>query len=224
MGVVLVGFTYSISASDAYPFDNEKGYLSPASEVQAWYDSIERSRQQNLALADCWNDKEACPRHLRSLVVILNRGADLQDDQKVKVVNRYINRFKRYKKDRRQELDTDHGRVVSHHEWVTLSEFLKSGGDCEDYASSKYHILKKLGFDASDMRIVVVYDRIEREFHALLAVRYQDGTSVLLDTDNRSYKRKPSRFKFIYAMNEDAVWDHDIASARLARNVLRAIR
>ena len=52
-----------------------------------------------------------------------------------------------------------------------MYDFLTKGGDCEDYASAKYFMLRGLGFPAEDMRIVITYERKLRGYHAVLAIQ-----------------------------------------------------
>ena len=72
-------------------------------------------------------------------------------------------------------------------------------------------MLRQLGIDADDMRVVVTYNRKLHGTHAVLAVRRPDGEVWLLDSDNRIRKTHHREFRFIYAINEHGVWDHDTA-------------
>ena len=56
-------------------------------------------------------------------------------------------------------------------QFETLTEFLKSGGDCEDFAMAKYFVLREFGVPAENMRIVVGKERMRSDHHAMLAVR-----------------------------------------------------
>ena len=42
--------------------------------------------------------------------------------------------------------------------WATPGEFMSRAGDCEDFAIAKYLSLRELGWDAGDLRVVVVRD------------------------------------------------------------------
>ena len=66
--------------------------------------------------------------------------------------------------------------------WATTSEFLrKKGGDCEDFALTKYWTLRALGIPAERMR-VLVGDRIQEGIaHAVLAVKDDAGKVWILD-------------------------------------------
>ncbi len=216
VAVVSVG-----AKKDAYPFGDHDSYVTSATEFAGWNDFLERSKDQEAEVQQCVQSKESCQRHLRSLRVILQSAASLEPMQQVKLVNRYVNRFgkHRYKKDKQISIPTEKGNFRIRHDWVTLSEFLKRGGDCEDYATTKYQILRILGMPAEDLRIVIAYDRFEREYHGLVAVRLENNESFLLDTDNRIYARQPTRYRYIFSLNEDAIWDHDIKSIRVPRSL-----
>jgi predicted transglutaminase-like cysteine proteinase len=64
--------------------------------------------------------------------------------------------------------------------WATPRETFGRSADCEDYAIIKYLSLKKLGWSASELRIVVLKHEVRNELHAVL-VAYIDGTAYVLD-------------------------------------------
>lgn len=93
--------------------------------------------------------------------------------------------------------------------WAAPDEFFARGGDCEDFAIAKYFSLKKIGFPAGQMRIVVLNDRRLRIAHAVLEVRIGDQTFVL---DNRYSKvmhwDEVPHYRAIYSVNEASYWVH----------------
>lgn len=93
--------------------------------------------------------------------------------------------------------------------WETLGEFIDKDGDCEDYAIAKYYSLKALGFDISEMRIVVLEDENLHVPHAVLAV-FLDGNSFILDNQIPAVVRDTSivHYRPIYSINEQAWWFH----------------
>ena len=95
--------------------------------------------------------------------------------------------------------------------WATPGQFLSRGGDCEDYAITKYFSLVRLGFPIDDLRLVVVNDTDRHIFHAVLAVR-SEGRAWLLD--NESPEVTPfaaaARYKPIYSLNEHGWWMHSL--------------
>ncbi len=50
---------------------------------------------------------------------------------------------------------------------------MNNSGDCADYAIAKFFALRYLGYSNEEMRIAVVYDRMRRIGHAVLAI-YSD--------------------------------------------------
>jgi predicted transglutaminase-like cysteine proteinase len=110
--------------------------------------------------------------------------------------------------------------------WETPFQFLRKGGDCEDYAIAKYMMLRDLGIPADEMRIVVLKDLALRIDHAVLAV-YIDGTPFILD--NRYSNIVPANllpdYQPLYSINENGWWLHlpALDSLALARDSKRLI-
>jgi predicted transglutaminase-like cysteine proteinase len=93
--------------------------------------------------------------------------------------------------------------------WATPGQFFAKYGDCEDYAIAKYLTLKRLGVDASTMRIVVLQDLNLRVAHAVLAV-YIDGGITILDNQIKGTVQAKviHHYKPIFSINENAWWLH----------------
>ena len=64
--------------------------------------------------------------------------------------------------------------------WASPLEVVEKAGDCEDYAIAKYLMLRSIGFDASDMKLVALREAGSYEYHAILAVRWE-GEWLFLD-------------------------------------------
>lgn len=99
--------------------------------------------------------------------------------------------------------------------WAAPREFFGKGGDCEDYAITKYLLLRELGIDPDSMRIVVVMDAQRDTAHAVLAVYLPDDILVL-DNLSRSIARHQyvSNYIPIYSVNEKHAWLHTRNKAR----------
>ena len=207
----------------AYDFSDEADYLAPAENWPAWHNTMERASQEANKIQGCLQDKRRCERWLRSLHVVVDRSRNLSQKQQLEIVNRYINRHRHYRRDRRNQAAASWGDEAVFSQWSTLLEFLQRGGDCEDYATAKYTVLRLLGYSADTLRIVVVYDRKTREYHAVVAVHDEQGNTRLLDIDNRIYGRKPTAYRYVYAVNENSIWDHSVAST-LPKRRQRRIR
>ena len=116
--------------------------------------------------------------------------------RQLQAVNAYANRIP-YRSDLER-----HG-VVDY--WATPRETLGRSADCEDYAIIKYLSLRKLGWSASELRLVVLKHEVRNELHAVL-VAYLDGTAYVLDNlipDVREHAAIPY-YRPIFSINETA--------------------
>lgn len=93
--------------------------------------------------------------------------------------------------------------------WATPIEFLKNGGDCEDYAIAKYITLKTMGVAEDRLRIAIVHDMVKNIPHAILVVYTDDGPMIL---DNQSkvtrMASEVTRYKPIFSINATSWWLH----------------
>ena len=93
--------------------------------------------------------------------------------------------------------------------WAIPREFFANGGDCEDFAITKYFSLRWLGYPRETLRIVVVQDTNLRVPHAVLAVAR--GADVLvLDNQVREVlkHREVVHYVPVYSINESRWWIH----------------
>lgn len=129
-------------------------------------------------------------------------------EAQVNAVNSYMNKV-RYVSDRKNYGKGDY--------WATVAEFMSRGGDCEDYSLAKYFSLLALGFDAKDMRVVILFDRAKRIEHAVLAVSL-NGRELILDNQSARVREDASisNYKPIYAVARDMWWR--FSEAKLAAN------
>lgn len=185
-------------------------YLGPATTLTDWADTLTRAHDQRISLDACLDEYDACPARLKGMHLLVSKARALSRERQLRLVNRYVNK-RRYRGDRSAEVDSQVAgepvRLKSR--WSTLTEFLQRGGDCEDYATSKYQLMRVLGMAAEDLRVVVVYDRQSRGYHAVLAARLEDGAAWLLDSDDSIHRGHPFGYRFVYALNENAIWDHE---------------
>ena len=203
-------------AAAAYDFSPETDFLATTDAWPDWHETITRAGAERETVRACIDDAELCKGKLKSVRVILERGRDLTRRKQLQLVNRYVNNHRRYRDDKRRTLDTRTGERLVRQQWSTLLDFLKKGGDCEDYATAKYLILREMGISADELRIVVVYDRQVRDHHAVVAVDNGDSFA-LLDTDDRIYRQRPRMYRYVYAVNEKGIWAHAVDQARVRR-------
>lgn len=91
--------------------------------------------------------------------------------------------------------------------WETPAEFVRRGGDCEDFAIAKYFSLIRLGFPPGDLRIVVIKDRNLHASHAVLAVR-RAGQTWLMDIAMSEVvpMALATQYTPVYAFNAQGWW------------------
>lgn len=93
--------------------------------------------------------------------------------------------------------------------WATPVEFLKRGGDCEDFAIAKYTALRTLGVPEERMRVAIVHDKQKNIPHAVLIV-YTDQGPYILDNQNKNLMNasREGRYRPIFSINRTAWWLH----------------
>lgn len=107
--------------------------------------------------------------------------------------------------------------------WETPGQFIAYGGDCEDYAITKYFSLVRLGFSPDDLRIVIVNDTSKQVFHAVLAVRL-NGQTWLLDNEAARVVAMDSVAHYIpvYSLNQNGWWLYSNPTIRIAGTTITA--
>ena len=193
-----------------YRFDDDSTRFGDASLWDEWYDAVQRTNDEIDAIKACIADEANCDIQMKRIGLLISHGETLKPAQQLQLINRYINRMRRYTEDRRTVKELEDSRLFVSQQWSTLLDFMHKGGDCEDFATAKYALLKLLGYDTHDLRIVVVYDRDVHEYHALIAVKTAPENVALLDIDNRIYSYKPAHYRFVYSINEHSIWDHSL--------------
>jgi predicted transglutaminase-like cysteine proteinase len=125
------------------------------------------------------------------------RGEDPM--MQLEAVNAYANRIAY-----RSDLDR-HG-IADY--WATPLESFGRSADCEDYAIIKYLSLRKLGWPADDLRIVVLKHEVRNELHAVL-VAYAGGTAWVLDNLLPDVREHAAirHYRPIFSINE-AAWHY----------------
>ena len=93
--------------------------------------------------------------------------------------------------------------------WATPVEFMKHGGDCEDFAIAKYIALRALGVPESRMRVAIVQDLKKNMPHAVLIV-YSEKGPLVLDNQSQVMRKAASirHYKPIFSINRLAWWLH----------------
>ena len=189
------------------PFDPSVSLLPPEVRLPRWEQALTSLRRDARRLDACLADAAVCghPRLVawRGLVQALDGAAP---QTVLAAVDAFVDAVP-YAHDRETFGVADH--------WAGPWRFLQSRGDCEDYAIAKYATLKRLGFAARDLQIVVVEDTLLGVAHAVLAVRLATTIWIL---DNQLATPVPAaaldRYRPYYAVNEDARWLHRLPDER----------
>ncbi len=190
------------TAAETYRFDVADDYLAPSDQWDMWRATEAAFAADFAAIEHCADPDADCSGNHRAVNRLLARLKDVEPESRVKAVNAWVNR-RRYRDDR--STTTPDGRMPN--EWRSLSDLLRRGGDCEDFAMAKYFLLRQVGIPAEQMRVVVAWDRPTRAYHALLAYD-TDAGAWLIETDGSIRRNAHGKYRFLYSINELGVWDH----------------
>lgn len=115
-----------------------------------------------------------CRSGLRKTFAEAAREAEtLSPVEALSFINRTVNRNLRYSSDEDAWHRGDY--------WASPEEIAAKGvGDCEDFATTKLWLLRSIGFDESQLQLVVLKDTRRQLYHAVLTVHI-DGKAYVLD-------------------------------------------
>ena len=167
--------------------------------VSHWNRVLRRLPKLSEALSACAADPVHCTAPWMGTWLQAHRAAaGLDRGEQLRVVNRFFNR-RPYK--------SDHETYRTSEYWAAPDEFMAYSGDCEDYAIAKFFALRELGFANRELRIAVVYDKLRRIGHAVLAV-YTEGDILILNnqTDTIASHARYDNFLPRYLVNETTLW------------------
>lgn len=104
--------------------------------------------------------------------------------------------------------------------WASPFEFFQHSGDCEDFAITKYFLLKDIGIDKSKMKIMVLYDSKQQETHSVLLILLHQSWYIL---DNRNndiigLDQAPLHYIPLYSINENGWWYYSIPDYILSKS------
>jgi predicted transglutaminase-like cysteine proteinase len=141
--------------------------------VQKWQ-PVERAIQDELkTVAACSASTDKC---LSDAAVkfrnIMIEASAYEGRPRLAYINRAVNLAIKYTSDTRAHGIPDH--------WATPFDTLESGkGDCEDYAITKFALLRAMNWPVKDLRIVLVYISRKREYHAVEATHLGHNWLIL---------------------------------------------
>lgn len=168
-------------------------------EFPQWLQVLERQLRDDLRDGDC-GERRLNRCHMERWLSFLQQVRSLPATEQLREINRYAN-------DKDYVLDLDNYGLEDY--WAIPREFFANGGDCEDFAITKYFSLRWLGYPRETLRIVVVQDTNLRVPHAVLAVAR--GADVLvLDNQVREVlkHREVVHYVPVYSINESRWWIH----------------
>ncbi len=184
----------SDASTRTYSFGADDQYLTRANDYPRWAALVTRHAAQTVEIDACIDDATKCPTSLKGYREVVLSGRDLSPAQKVRLANKFIN-TRRWNIEPRRDDD-----------WRTLEDFLKFGGDCEDYAIAKYFVLRQFGFSVDDVRVAITWDARVQDYHAVTMVHLDDSVLVL-DVDGPP-RRRLTDYRFLFSINESGIWDH----------------
>ena len=202
MALLLLGIVSLFADAAAFPgdlFGYRQAMRPDIGDFPQWVQALERQWQDSLEDGDCEETRlNRC--HMREWLKFLNTISKLPKDQQVARVNRFANT-------REYVLDLQNYGLEDY--WAIPREFLFNGGDCEDYAITKFFSLRWLGFPLSEMRIVVLQDTNLRVPHAVLALA-RDGDILILDNQVEEVlsHRSIVHYAPVYSINDRHWWLH----------------
>ncbi len=180
--------------SKSYPklFGKKERHYSDISAFTKWSDMFERF-QDEVKVSSNSKKMKKWGKKLQSLKEKSTR-------EKIVAVNDYMNSVK-FVSDTKNWKKRDY--------WATPLEFMREGGDCEDYAIAKYVSLRALGIPGNQMRIAIVQDQVLRVPHAVLVV-YDGKEALILDNQNDEVIASSDidRYTPIYSISQTAWWRH----------------
>lgn len=144
------------------------------------------------------------PRQAQQLLQMIEQARQLKEEQRLTLVNRYINQRIAFHADQDAWGQADY--------WASPLESLTKGrGDCEDYAIAKYFSLVSAGVAESRLRMVYVRAMLDGkpESHMVLAY-YAQPQGVPLILDNLQGEVKPASQRPdlapVFSFNAEGLW------------------
>jgi predicted transglutaminase-like cysteine proteinase len=197
--LVLAAFLPIATAFSADLFGYREERQTDLAAFPEWLSALDRHLRDDLREGDC-SERLFNRCHMAEWQRLLARLRGQPWAMQLMEINRYAN-------EKAYVLDLEnYGREDY---WAIPRQFLGAGGDCEDYAITKYFSLTLLGYARDDLRIVVVQDTNLRVPHAVLAVR-QGERSLILDNQVRDVlpDRAVVHYAPVLSLNERSWWIH----------------
>jgi len=197
--LVLVLSSASAAASAPSIFHTVEEPQYTMEYLPQWLGALERHLTQDVPEGEC-TDGFFNKCHLKNWFAFLEELKDKPPAQQLNEVNRYAN-------EKSYIIDLDNYGVEDY--WAVTKEFLYNGGDCEDFAITKYFSLRWLGYRPDDLRLLLVQDTNLRIQHAVLVV-FVKGQVLVLDNQSKQVmpQEKILHYVPLYSVNEKQWWLH----------------
>ena len=199
----LLGMAPAAAAAATTPqlFGTAEFRVDSLAALPQWQHVLRQIARERPIYRACAEAAETCPtRSAIAWQAMLRSEVGRPPFEQIQAVNQFLNQWQ-YKTDEQNYGQRDY--------WATPLEFLRRSGDCEDYAIAKYVSLRQLGFDAENLRLVVLRDIVRDLPHAVLAV-YLDGDVYVLDNLTTAVlpQEQISQYVPYYSINETTRWAH----------------
>lgn len=193
-------------------FGTREIYSPDIAAFDKWTGMLRRFHLEQAAAQRACAAEAACA-EWREILGALD-GLDLR--AKLDLVNAEVNRHP-YVASRSNWGESNH--------WETPFEFLRKSGQCQDYAITKYLLLRGAGVPAAQLRVLVLRDTELGLDHAV-TVAYVEGEALLLDNQISSVVPADSvhHYQPYYSINEAGWWLHVGPNARYASAADGALR
>ena len=202
LAVLFAALPAAVSAADSFSLFNTVAYKNESLHVlPQWQRVLGEIEAEKKDYSACIDTADPCsPRALLAWQAMLKGHAGLSKMAQMRAVNRFVNQWPPI---------TDIDNYQQQDFWSSPLTFLRRSGDCEDYAIIKYVSLREMGFEAEQLRIVVVKDTLRELAHAVLAVQH-DGEIFILDNLYQAVlpQTKVRQYLPYYSVNEQARWAH----------------
>ncbi len=162
--------------------------LKQGSFPRQWLDMMTRHKAQNQSAAS--REDLSCPWYRMR-----------RDIQSSMTAEKLIGKVETLLRDVPYISDSLHGRRDL---WLTPREFLKSGGDCEDFAIARYLLLRSAGIPAENLAVVVCFDRMSANAAHAITICEIYGKIYIYDnqSDGPVTDWPLDRYRPLYAVNE----------------------
>lgn len=158
----------------AYDVLNSVAVLAPNLPSNKNWQAISDSDFSALYGDECNFSSGACNTSFaKKMQTLLPKLKSASSFQQLSQINSSINQAITYRDDVKAFGKSDY--------WATPAELaLRGAGDCEDFAIAKYWALRALGYDQSQLQLIVLKDTRRNLYHAVLAV-HESGSTFILD-------------------------------------------